>query len=64
MQVKLRGPDYDGTSEKGERCVGAGVGELGEGRSSKDLGLELGFDFKWRESGDGGLGGKNVLNKG
>lgn len=44
--------------------MGAGVGELGEGRSSKDLGLELGFDFKWRESGDGGLGGKNVLNKG
>lgn len=38
--------------------------ELGEGRSSKDLGLELGFDFKWRESGDGGLGGKNVPNKG
>lgn len=33
---------YDGTSEKGERCVGS---PWGEGRRSEDRGLELGFDI-------------------
>lgn len=44
--------------------MGDGGEGLGEGSSSEELVLELGFDFKWRESGNGGLGGKDVPNEG
>lgn len=50
-------------SEKGERCV-VGGGGVGEGSSSEEMGLELGYHVKWRESGDGGLVGENIPNKG
>lgn len=35
-----------------------------EGSSSEKVGLETSSDCDWRESGDGGLGGKNTLSKG
>lgn len=40
------------------------VGGFGEGSFLEKVGFEKSFDCDWREFGDGGLGGKNILSKG